>query len=300
MPTCIPTPEMIEAKIKSLNVAPKQYEAAALHLATPTGCVVGVQVRIVEDSYLWRGRRTSRTGDGNLALICAEACTLSLAGWRDGDRAMDLEGHCLKAVRSGAYMLIGGSFMYGGPEVLCDVEAETAIEVAEHFMRLQNLPQGGVLDVGGVQYLTHGDARAMFIHRIDGNLTGPGKLESFDIDTIGLEIQARLDLDDLEAASIGSRCAGTLDVDYVGRLHADGGTYQVVIPCTIGQSASIGAPSGAAVPNVRDWYFGHRDTDTWDEIEGYTKLEPARFEPGWVALHDTSRTPVIIKRDSTT
>lgn len=297
MSNTVPTPETIEAKIAALNVAPEQHEAAALHLATPVGCVVGVHVRIEDDSYQWRGRRVGRVEDGDLARICAVASTLALWGWQAGDRALQLDGNCLKAVRSGAYMLIGGSFMYGGPEILCNVEPDAAIEVAAHWLELQSLPQSGVLEVNGVQYLTHGDAKAVFIHRIDGALSGWSHQAQFDVDTVGSVIQARLGLSDLEAASIGSRCAGTVDVDYVGKLYTEEGTYQVVIPCTIGQSVSIGAPSGVAVPNMQDWYRGHRDEEAWGEIDGYTKLEPARFEPGWVALHEASRTPVIVRRD---
>jgi hypothetical protein len=297
MSTTVPTPETIEAKIAALNVIPEQHEAAALHLATPVGCVVGVHVRIEDGSYQWRGRRVGRIEDGDLTRICAGASTLALLGWQAGDLALKIEGNCLKVVRSGAYMLIGGSFMYGGPEILCNVEPDTAIEIAAHWLKLQSPPQSGVLEVNGVQYLTCGDTKAVFIHRVDGTLSGWSQQSQFDVDEIGAVIQARLGLDDLEAASIGSRFVGTVDIDYVGKLHTDNGSYQVVIPCTIGTSVSIGAPSGVAVPNTQDWCRGHRDGEAWDEIDGYTKLEPARFEPGWVALHEASRTPVIIRRD---
>jgi len=297
MSTIVPTPATLEAKITALAVAPEQHEAAALHLATPVGCVVGVHVRIEEDSYVWRGRSVGRMEGGDLARICAQASTLALTGWQAGDRALDLAGNCLKAVRSGAYMLIGGSFLYGGPEILCNVDADTAIEVASQWLELQSPPQSGVLEVNDVQYLTHGDARAVFIHRIDGSPIGSSNQAPFDIDTVGAVIQTRLGIDELEAASIGSRCAGTVDVDYVGKIHTEAGTYQVVVPCTIGQSVSIGAPSGVAVPDMQDWYRARREGEAWGGIEGYSKLEPARFEPGWVALHEASRTPVIIRRE---
>lgn len=297
MSTIVPTPTTLEAKITALAVAPEQHEAAALHLATPGGCVVGVHVRIEDDSYVWRGRSVGRAEGDDLARICTQASTLALTGWRAGDRALDLTGNCLKAVRSGAYMLIGGSFLYGGPEILCNVDADTAVEVAAQWLELQSPPQSGVLEVNDVQYLTHGDARAVFIHRIDGSPSGSSNQAPFDIDTVGAVIQTRLGIDGLEAASIGSRCAGTVDVDYVGKIHTEDGTYLVVIPCTIGQSVSIGAPSGVAVPNMQDWYRARREGESWVDIEGYRKLEPARFEPGWVAVHEASRIPVIIRRE---
>lgn len=300
MSTIVPTPETIAAKIAALGVEPEHHEAAALHLASPVGCVVGVHVRIEDNSYQWRGRSVARAGGADLMRTCAEASTLTLAGWQSGDRALDFEGNCLKAVRSGAYMLIGGSFLYGGPEILCNVEADTAIEVAAQWLELQNPPQSGVLEVNGVQYLTHGDTRAVFIHRVDSSSGDLPNRTTFDIDTVGAVIQERLGFTDLEAASIGSRCAGTVDVDYVGKIETGVGTYQVVVPCTIGDSVSIGAPSGVAVPHMQDWYRARREDETWSDIEGYTILEPARFEPGWIALHEASRTPVIIRLDGRT
>jgi len=289
----VPTASEISKKIRELELSNEKAEAAALHLATATSALVGVQVRIEEETYRWRGAKVSRGGD--LESICSQAAALGVIGWRSGDRFLSMEGSCLKSVRSGAYILIGGSFLHGGPEILCDTDEDQAVAVAEQWL-LRGGRHSGVIEVAGEQYLAHGDERVMRIHRTNGTGRTKTTKDPLTSTRVGELIAEKLHIDDIEAATIGTRCPGTIDVDYVGTIETAQGPYQVVVPCTIGIGVSIGAPSGVAVPNLIGWQQAGGEGEPWYEIEGYTTIEPARLEPGWVARHEATSTNVIIRK----
>lgn len=264
-----------------------------------------------------------RPTKGNLEDVCRAAAGLASIGWRAGETALDLTGDCLKAVRSGAFMLVAGGFLHNGPLILCDVDASEALKVGSGWLKYDARDRSGVVEIEGRSYITHGDARVVYIHNTgrentSGESGGEGRLrvgrsrdtgagdggddrqtrEVRDIDSIGNIIANRLSLSYVEAATIGSRFAGTTDIDYVSTIEAgDGERYQIIIPCTIGEAVSIGAPRGVAVPSVLDWYKVRSEEDVWYEVAGYVPVEHARFEPGWVAQHVESGTSVIIRHE---
>jgi len=289
----IPTTSEISKKIQELELDNDKMEAAALHLATATNALVGLQVRIEDEAYRWRGATVRRGGD--LESICSQAATLSVIGSRSGDRFLSMEGSCLKSVRSGAYILIGGSFLHGGPEILCDTDEDQAVAVAEQWL-LRGDRHSGVIEVAGERYLIHGDERVMRIHRTNGTGRTKTTKDPLTPARVGELIAEKLNIDDIEAATIGTRCPGTIDVDYVGTIETNQGPYQVVVPCTIGVGVSIGAPIGVAVPNLIGWHQAGWAGEPWYEIEGYSSIEPARLEPGWVARHEGTSTNVIIRK----
>jgi hypothetical protein len=291
-----PTLNEIVETLERFEVPPSKMGAAALHLATPRASVCGIDVHIRENQYLWRGRSV-RSGFG-VEGTARRVTELAVGGWRPGDERMDLGGSCLKPVRSGAHNLIAGAFLYGSCEVLCGVEIENPEAVAEAWLRGGHVGSNGVVEIAGEAYLTSGDERVVIIHGLrDQDLTDRdqgGVVE--DPEVVGLLIQQMLDLDTVEAVGIGSRFTGTLDIDYIGTISDAGSTYSVVVPCTVGRALSIGAPHGAASPNVIDWYNSRKEEISWWGVYGYSPIEPARLEPGWVARHDASGISVILRR----
>lgn len=311
MSTLPPTHQEIAETINRFIVDEDSYERAALHLATGSEAIVGIDVLVGETEYRWRGATMPKPTGGGLESICRAAAGLASIGWKPGEGALDLTGDCLKAVRSGAYVLVEGGFLHKSPLILCDLNVSEALKVGAAWLRYGYEERSGVIEIDGQRYITHGDRRVVYIHNTGRDKEDGKDIELFsrrnrvnahtkhDIDDIGDIISRRLSLTHIEAATIGSRFSGTTDIDYVSTVEADDGRrYQIIIPCTIGEAVSIGAPRGVAVPNVLDWYKVQRDGDDWYEVSGYVPMERARFEPGWVAQHVASGVSVIIRDDT--
>lgn len=290
-----PSLEQVTAVIERFEVQPSKMAAAALHLATPENSVYGIDIHHRGKHYLWRGSSVAQ-GFG-VAGCAGRAVELAALSWRPGESGLDLEGDCLKVVRSGAHNLIAGSFLYGGGEILCGVEIKDPLKVAEAWLRRDLWGRSGVVEIDGDAYLVSGDERVVVIHGEESDLSEGSAIncDIEDTETVGKLIQTMLDLDTIEAVGIGSRVAGTTDIDYIGTITEGGVVYDVIIPCTIGAGLSIGAPSGVAAPSTIDWYRSRRGEVAWFEIGGYAPIEPARLEPGWVARHDNSGLSVIVR-----
>lgn len=289
----------IEEALHRFEIPPTRAAVAALHLATPVSTICGIDAHIRDRHYTWRGNSVpAGFGAGANA---RKACELAAAGWGAGDVPVDHSGSCLKVLRSGAHNLVAGGFLYGKGEILCGIEIQNPEKVAEHWLTLGDWGKTGVIELDGEAYLIGGDERVAIIHGMlragGGDFDGGGGTYSdlTDDGEVGEMIQRMLDLENIEAYSIGSRLPGTTDIDYVGYLRDGGVEYCVIIPCTIGAGLSVGAPSGAAAPRTIDWYKSRGEDVAWYGVDGYSPLEPARLEPGWVARHKASQISVIIR-----
>lgn len=292
-------PEAVVDRLLSLPVLASQRGAAALHLLTPVDSVVGIHVSIGETDWTWRGVRRSAPRSLDSAALCRAAADLVREAWRPSDTPVNLTGACLKPVRSGAHILIGGTFLYNGPEILVGVNVEHPSRVAAAWLSKyeRGVDVAGVIELDGEPYLIQGDDRVVRISGTTGPVEVPVASGEYDSSMVRSFIQSSLRLSTVEPATIGSRAVHTTDVDYVGSIDDRGERYDVIIPATIGRGMSVGAPHGVAVPAVSDWY-GVENGAPWYGIAGFEPVERALLEPGWVARHSESGIYVLIRPSS--
>jgi hypothetical protein len=306
MPNQPLTREEVSSVLNKLSIFEQdntdRYLEAALHLATPKKSVIGIDITLERDLITWRGATIKCTPGRGLE----DAVSLATSRWRKEDEALDLEGSFLKPLRSGAHNIVYGTFLYNAPHVLCGTEVDNPAEVAQAYLKnrvneaaANKIGPGsrvvdGVVEILGNTYLVHGGEKSLYIHGVEGGKILKN-LNLYDTKIVGEIVKDYLKINDLEEAKIGSRLAGTLDVDYVGRFFENGACYEVIVPCTVGGGLNIGAAYGVASPDTFDWYSSRKTTEPWYKLRDYTPIEPARLEPGWVARHEPSGTTLIVR-----
>lgn len=289
---------------------------AALHLATPATVGVGLQASqstlldfdgqpLIE--WRWRGqiqRFVLRDSDDPIALdaACDAAARFAADGWAVADEPLELSGAALKAVRSGSYIVMFGTFLYDAPQLLVDPTVCDPLGVAACW--LNEAQPTGIVQYDGASYLTGGDESAVTVHALEGYAGGdPSPNGPVAIDDVRHELEDALGIDAMVAATIGSRLPHSIDVDYVGETELHGVRYTVIVPATVGLAANVGAPYGVAAPVLDDVYgsvskaSGSAEAYAWDEISDFDAVEPARLEPGWIARHRSGITVILRRED---
>jgi hypothetical protein len=285
---------------------------AALHLATPTSVGVPLQAAqnvLIDDDgqpvieWRWRGQTQSFQvvdSDGNIGLdaACDAAARFAADAWAAGDEPVELSGKALKAIRSGSYVVVFGSFLYDAPQILVDPLVADPIGVAARW--LEDASPNGILQHGEASYLTSGDDTTVTIHPMIGGSGSGTAPTAVGIEDVRAELEGTLGIDEMVAATIGSRLPHSIDVDYVGETEIRGVRYTVIVPATIGTAANIGAPYGVSAPVLDDVYgstAGSADEYLWDELAEFEAVEPARLEPGWIARHRSGITVILRRED---
>jgi len=292
-----PTVDAVCERIAHTSLPPTSIAAAALHLLSPVSTLVGMHIHCDPEQWVWGTESVAAPRSLRLRGVVEAAAAFVQRRSPLDAQYLDLTGSCLKPIRSGAYHLLGGAFLYSAPELLIAPDIADPAAVGLSWIRAAaGSPDAvGIIDLDGVSYLVHGDDRVIAIHSTTTNHHRTN-LPQWDVETVQVLISELLDLDDVEAASIGSRLTNTVDIDYVGSISAAGERYEIIVPSTIGAGLVLGAPHGSAVPEVGSWYAGPRETP-WRPLDGYDPIEPARFEPGWVARHRASGVCVIVRHD---
>lgn len=274
-----------------------QRVAATLHLATDTTSVVGISIRQEGSVWTWRGGQVDIDERASIEDIAETVVSFCSNMWRDGDVRVDPTGHCLKPIRSGAHTLIAGSFLYGGGELLVDGAVPDPVSVGVAWLTRGDEPaRAGVITHRGETYIVQPGPGACIIHSTSQH--GDARViheAAWGADEVCDLLRDTLTLDDIEAATIGSRVPDTTDIDFVGSYTIDGSAFDVIIPATLGRGLVLGAPHGAAVPARVDPYT-RGERDAWSELlRDWDPIEPARFEPGWVARHRVSGIYAILR-----
>jgi hypothetical protein len=114
-----PTVEQVQAALNLLELDPRLHRQAALHLATPTSSVLGVDITKSTEGWCFRGETIP---EGPRAV--EEAVMLATLGHDLGDRYLDLSGdpaRWCKLVRQGdVQVLAGAGLLFRMPPVQAD------------------------------------------------------------------------------------------------------------------------------------------------------------------------------------
>jgi hypothetical protein len=290
--------EHVAAALQRLSVAaPVRFEAA-LHLASPARSAVGLDIT-VDPEPRWRGRSAPAPTDGSIEEAARAAVGLITPGWCSDDDVIDLDGQCLKIMRSGAHLVAFGAQLHTGAHLLLDPAIGEAELVAAAWIEAwrRGVRAPAVWEVHAEQFLVEGDAHSVVLRPAARGAEVYGETVDCwaEVDELAGELTDVLDLERIEVATLGSRSNDTVDVDYVGSYTCRRGAFEVIVPATLGRCSVIGAPHGEAGPEVRDWY-GTGESLAWYDLEGFVPLEPSLTEPGWVARHVASGIAVIVRR----
>lgn len=290
------TPDTHAINAAMLRLPHGWCRGAAVHLALPVDCVVGIDARFDGEVWTWRDHSVAETGD-----FAADAADLAARGHRDGDFYLDLAGDpagWVKTLRSGARRIVYGmDALFGGPLISADDDVTNAQVAAVVGARVHS-GLGGVPTVVGdgenavlvdgtaaswvVRSVSHGETEQEVCRRVDA--VEPISVITNAVYDLGARLIAELGGSELETVVLGSRRPGTLDVEYLCRV----GSWDVVVPATVSATCEmVGVIMADTTPAAKS---------TAENLPGgFTLVGEARHEQALVAEHDESCWRVLLQ-----
>lgn len=291
--------ERIEQVIAELGLEGERGLWAALHLATPEQVNVHMSAKLEmhENHVVVSVRRRTALVKGEVLEVAKAGLALSQACFLEGDSFVDLDTEAWRWVRfvqSGSYFVgVGSAELLGVAVFAVDDEAGSS------FCALPTRETGLLSLENGEVLLVDGDETKVVVHRAVSKTEEPplvAKNAGHEfVAALGSELADLLHLEEGEFVILGSRVSGVIDVEYVFST----GEVEVIVPASIAanQSASVGALSGVAAGLVPDRIGASLGADRGGsvEVEGWTVIEPARFEPGVIAEHQESGIKALLR-----
>jgi len=283
-----PTSADIVLVLERLDVAGDLLDAAALHLATSTDVLVGVNAVSDDSNHWWVGNvalGTVRLYGGRAQRIrqaaeWASATSTNLPGGTYLNLCSNASG-LVKVSRTGVRNVAFGSELLGTVTVCSEPEVphDVLAEVAGWAISGTRVHLPGVVTVDGCGYLVERDGQVWTVRSsVSGSppSVSAGVLHA-QLDDCALYIVGELG-GTYATKVLGSRVVGTIDAEVSVLVD---GTHVVVVPVSVSAGGEIiGCPSQHA---------GAWETGAAVLPSGYELVGPACFDDGLIVMHTRSK-----------